>query len=145
MRLYFDTAYVAKCYVNENDGARVRELARGARGLSTSAWCRAEIACVFHRHLREGALTPAQVRILSRMFQDDVDHGVWDLVPVSEGLWHSVADRVSRLPRAMYIRSGDALHLVSALTAGFTEIWSNDRHLLAAAPHFGLVGRTVSG
>ncbi len=59
MRLYFDTAYVAKCYVNENDGVRVRELARGARGLSTSAWCRAEIACVFHRHLREGALTPA--------------------------------------------------------------------------------------
>ncbi len=79
------------------------------------------------------------------MFQDDVDHGVWDLVPVSEGLLHSVADRVSRLPRAMSIRSGDALHLVSALTAGFTEIWSNDRHLLAGAPHFGLVGRTVSG
>lgn len=144
MKLYFDTAYVAKCYVNEQDGARVRELARGASGLSTSAWCRAEIACVFHRHLRGGSLTPTQVRTLATMFEDDVGDGVWDIIPLSEGLLRSVADRVARLPRSVYIRGGDAVHLVSAQTAGLTEIWSNDRHLLAAAPHFGLTGRTVS-
>lgn len=144
MRHYFDTAYVAKCYVNEHDGARVRELARSASSLSTSAWCRAELACVLHRHLREGSITPHQVRTLAGMFQDDIAAGVWELIPLSEGLLSSVADRLSRLPRSVYVRGGDAVHLVSALTAGFTEIWSNDRQLLAAAPHFGLVGRSVS-
>jgi hypothetical protein len=33
---------------------------------------------------------------------------------------------------------------VSARDAGFSEIWSNDRHLLAAARHFGLRGRSVT-
>ena len=31
MRLYFDTAYLGKCYWNEPDGRLVRELARRAR------------------------------------------------------------------------------------------------------------------
>ena len=34
-------------------------------------------------------------------------------------------------------------HLVTAADSGFTEIWTNDRHMLAAAPHFGLAGRSV--
>jgi hypothetical protein len=39
--------------------------------------------------------------------------------------------------------TGDAIHLVTALEASFPEIWSNDRHLLGAAEHFGLRGRSV--
>jgi predicted nucleic acid-binding protein len=41
------------------------------------------------------------------------------------------------------LRAGDAIHIVSAVEAGFNEIWTNDRHLLAAAAHFGLKGRCV--
>ena len=37
-----------------------------------------------------------------------------------------------------------ALHrLATALEAGETEIWTNDRHMLAAAPYVGLVGKSV--
>lgn len=43
----------------------------------------------------------------------------------------------------LYIRTLDALHLVSAADSGFGEILTNDRHMLAAAPHFGLAGRSV--
>lgn len=75
MRLYFDTAYIAKCYLNEPGGLAVRRLAR--RG-----------------------------------------HFLEDL-------------------------TGDAIHLVTALEASLPEIWSNDRHLLGAAEHFGLRGRSV--
>ena len=65
MKLYFDTAYVAKCYLNEPDRAAVRKLARKADTLYSSSLCSAEFACVLRRHLREGSLTAAARRDLS--------------------------------------------------------------------------------
>jgi predicted nucleic acid-binding protein len=38
---------------------------------------------------------------------------------------------------------GDAIHTATALETGETEIWTNDRHLLAAVAHFGLAGRSA--
>jgi predicted nucleic acid-binding protein len=50
---------------------------------------------------------------------------------------------VATLPPAVFLRAGDAVQLVSALEAGEPEVWTNDRRMLAAAPHFGLVGRSA--
>ena len=52
MNLYLDSAYVAKCYVNEPDSTAVRRLVRGAERLYSSIWCLAEVGCVLHRHVR---------------------------------------------------------------------------------------------
>lgn len=143
MKLYFDTAYVAKCYLTEPDSAAVRKLAYGAEGLYSSAWCIAELACVFHRYVREGSLQPGRAARLRRLFLEDVGNGVWELFPISERLLFIVELATRGLPATVYLRAGDAVHLVSAREAGFSEIWSNDRHLLRAAEFFGLTGKSL--
>jgi hypothetical protein len=40
------------------------------------------------------------------------------------------------------LRAGETIHTTTALETGETEIWTNDRHLLAAVAHFG-VGRSA--
>ena len=47
-------------------------------------------------------------------------------------------------PADVPLRAGDAIHTATALETGETEIWINDRHLLAAVAHFGLAGRSFA-
>lgn len=143
MNLYFDSAYVAKCYLVEPDSARVRELARSATGRYSSSLCIAEVACVFHRYIRDGALRPERAAELRGLFLDDLKNEVWALIPVTDQLLHRVEVFTRSLPASCYIRAGDAIHLVSAIEYGFDEVWTNDRHLLAAASRLGLKGKSV--
>jgi predicted nucleic acid-binding protein len=141
--VYLDSAYLAKYYVNERDSVAVRALIRRADSLVTSAWALGEVTCAFHRHLREGSLSTTQCRELTRAFLKHVDDGVWTLIPVGEALLKRMSLLVSAAPAGVHLRAGDAVHLITARDIGEAEIWTNDRHLVAAAPHFGLVGRSV--
>ena len=143
MRLYFDTAYIAKCYLNEPDGAAVRRMARRASGLYSSMLTIAELACVFQRQIREGTIEASLAAEWRAIFLDDVRNGVWNLLLLSERLIYRVESCVSGLPASVFLRTGDAIHLVTAREAGFAELWTNDRHLLRAAEHFGIRGRSV--
>ncbi len=143
MTLYFDSAYIAKCYLPESDGEKVRALARNASGLYSSALSIAEMACVFHRQMRELQAPPESIAILRGQFQDDVADEVWSLIPVTDRLLRLVDSLVRGLPPSCLLRAGDAIHLATAIDSGFREIWSNDRRLLAAAETAGLRGRCV--
>ncbi len=144
MSLYLDSAYIAKCYLNEPDAPRVRALVAGKTGLTSSAWCRAELGCIFLRHMRDGALTRRQANELHDLFRDDVRSGVWDLLPVTTAVLENVELRTRRLrKRDVFVRAGDAVHLTTAAERGFREVWTNDRHMLGAARSFGLRGRSV--
>jgi predicted nucleic acid-binding protein len=65
------------------------------------------------------------------------------LLPVTNLILRRVELLTRTLATSIFLRAGDAIHIVSAVEAGFHEIWTNDRHLLAAAAHFGLQGRSV--
>ena len=140
---YFDSAYVAKCYLNDPDSETVWDLVRTPVALYSSALCIAEVTSAVHRRYREKALTRKQVQEITARFRSDIEGGTWTLVPLSEQLLWEVDEALRRLPGSIFLRSGDAIHLDSARMTGFEEIWSNDRHLLAAAPHFRLRGRHV--
>ena len=143
MSLYFDSAYIAKCYVNEPDSPRVRATVRAAGGGHSSSLARAEVVATFLRHQREGSLSAKQTSVLHADFRKDLAAGVWTMVPVSDDFMARVAERLVHLPPVTVIRAGDAVHLCAAVEAGFAEVWTNDRHMLGAAAKFGLHGRSV--
>jgi predicted nucleic acid-binding protein len=141
--VYLDSAYIAKYYVNEPDAAAVRKAIRRASHLCSSALVLAEVTCVFHRHVREGWLAAAQGHELIDLFRDHADSGIWNLFPVTESLLRRTSLLIRGVPADLPLRAADAIHIATALDSGETELWTNDRHLLAAARHFGINGRSV--
>ncbi len=114
MKLYFDTAYVAKCYLNEDDSEAVRNLAYASSGLYSSSWCMPEMACVFQRQIREFKVPRPQVTRARDFFLGDVQDAVWTLLPISEPFLLRVTSLVAALPNELYLRAGNAIHLAAA-------------------------------
>lgn len=141
--MYFDTCYIAKFYFNEPESPRVRALVRKANVIYSSLWALAEFHAVLHRRLREGASSPSEARELAVRFSEHAEAGLWNLVPVTEALLRRTGALMVSAPRDIFIRTADAVHLTTALETGRHDVWTNDRHMLAAAAHFGLAGRSV--
>lgn len=141
--MYFDAAYVAKCYLNEPGAERVRALAHSAPGLASCEWTRLEFTCIVHRHLREGHITAREGREVLEEFAGDESAGVWHWLPVTPALIETVCTQVRNLSKRTFLRAGDAIHLGCARENGHREVYTNDRHMLASASHFGLMGVNV--
>lgn len=140
--MYFDTSYIAKFYFNEPESVQVRELVQSADTIHSSLWALAEFHAVIHRRLREGLLSPGDARELSSRFSEHVREGLWKLIPVGEALLRTTSAWMVSAPPDLFLRTADAVHLATAQQIGESEVWTNDRHMLAAAPYFGLKGRS---
>ena len=138
--VYFDSALVAKFYLNEPGRNAVRQLATRAGVVVTSGIAVAEVSAAFHRKFREGAVTPAVFRALQGQFQHDIDAGLWTCVGPTEALLAEVREMFAGLKPSVYLRSLDALHLVTARSEQFRRVYTNDQHLLRACGHVGLEG-----
>ena len=141
--IYFDTAYILKCYVKEDGWERVRKFASGHERIVCSVYGRLELHAALHRKLREGELSAGQHEIVLRQLSVDESVRLWEWIPLSAAIMGSIADAFANLPRRVFLRTGDAIHLLSARERGCKAVYSNDRHLLAAAPHVGIAGRDV--
>jgi predicted nucleic acid-binding protein len=143
--IYFDAAYIAKCYLNEPGADRVREVAYGADGLASCELARLAFASILGRHLRERHVTRREVTAILKDFEDDEQSGVWQWFGVSSELLEKARRAVLGMPSTVFLRPGDALHLACAEEHGFQEVYTNDRHMLKAARHFHLTGVNVLG
>jgi predicted nucleic acid-binding protein len=141
--IYFDTSYLAKCYLNEPGAEKVRAIAERAEGLCSCELARAEFFATIHRHFREGRLKRAQMKRVLSLFEGDEADGVWAWFAVTSELVRSVCESIRALPATTFIRSADALHLKCAYEHGHRELYSNDRHMIAAGPRFQMNVRNV--
>ena len=141
--LYFDSNYILKCYLPEPGGPQVRALAARPLTKSSSELGCTEVIAALHRKVREGSLSRPQMRAVWTRIRDDGAAGVWTWLPIDGAVLRAVEEAFLRLDAAVFLRSADAIHLATASLHGFTGIHSHDRHVLAAAPAFGLAGLDV--
>jgi hypothetical protein len=68
---------------------------------------------------------------------------LWNFIPVNEVLLRRTSALMAAAPRDLFMRAADAVHPTTALQIGERDVWTHDRHMLAAAGYFGLSGRSV--
>ncbi|MEO5711978.1 MAG: type II toxin-antitoxin system VapC family toxin [Luteolibacter sp.] len=142
--LYFDSTYLFRIYSVEPGHEAVKRLLAQTNQPVAIAWHgRAEIASVLLRKRREGADTQEHLSSLAKQFQDDCQQLLIHFLPLTEQVMERLENVLAAAPASTNIRAADALHLACAAEHGFTEVHSNDRHFLAAAPLFGLRGVNV--
>ena len=140
---YYDAAYLLKLQCVEAGAPEVRAHAATVKVLYCSLHGRGEFIAAAHRKTREGAATKAQFQALIAQLHADTAAGALQWLPITEAHIARVESIFLTAPTSTFLRAADALHLATAAEHGFTEIYSNDRHLLAAAPLFGLQGVNV--
>ena len=139
--IYFDATFLVKLHVNEPGSAVVMEMVRKKNEvISTSNIARMEVVAALHRKYREGELTHGAILKAHDQFLREVEVGRIVLIAVTPSIVDRVEEAFRRLPATTFLRAFDATHLATAAENDFKEIYSNDKHLLAAAPMFKLKG-----
>ncbi len=141
--IYFDTAYLAKCYLNERGSDEVRRLAAESTRVACCVFGRLELAATIHRNFREGKINRQQSQVIFDQFDLDESNHIWTWLPVTPELLAGATAKFRAMEPSTWLRAADALHLACAFEHGFKEIFSNDRHLLTAASAFKIKGRDI--
>lgn len=135
--IYLDTSYLVRLYLQDPGYVEVRELAASDH-VACSTLGQSEAVAAFHRKLREGSLSAKSYRAVLAQFEADLTAGAVHWLPTGPAILTLIRETYAKLPATVYLRGADAIHLATASANGFAIIHSNDRHLLAAAPHFKL-------
>ncbi|MDX2225928.1 MAG: type II toxin-antitoxin system VapC family toxin [Verrucomicrobiae bacterium] len=143
--IYFDSNYILKCYLNEPEAHKVRELAARTVVKYSSLWGKSEFIAGIKRQTREKKLTVRHEKTIFSLFDEDERKGVWKWYSMDEPFMQEFKEAMRGIPSSVFLRTGDALHLFTARYHGFKEIYSHDRHVHAGAAHFGLKALDVLG
>lgn len=136
--IYFDTSHLARLYLEDPGYREARELAAPCTAV-VSAWhAQAELVSAFHRSHREGRLSAPAFHAVLEQFEADDAAGLFRWLPLTDAVLQRVRQVYAKADARVYLRAADALHLACAADAGFSEVYSNDRRLRAAAPLFGV-------
>ena len=138
-----DTSFLVQRSADEPGADAVLAWVEGKGGFVCADHGRLELFAAFKRHQREGALTGLRLQSIVQQVETDEASGLIQWLPLSSELISTACQQMLALPPYVFLRAADALHLACAADAGLKKIYSHDRHLLAAAPHFKLKGLDV--
>ncbi len=93
-----------------------------------------------NRACREGRLDPEAYQAQRHQFYSDEAAAAFQWLPLPASTLARLDLMLASAPPTSFLRAADALHLACAAEHAFKEVYSNDRHFLAAAPLFGLIG-----
>ncbi len=141
--LYFDASYLVRLYLDDTGFEAVRQLAAEAPALASSWHGRAEIISALHRAYREGRYSAEQFLFVLNQFRAEQNSSHFFWCELNEKVQVRLENAFQCAPPSTFLRSADALHLACAAQHGFKQVYSNDRHFLAAAPLFGLTGINI--
>lgn len=142
--LYFDTSYLFRMYFAEPGHETVKALLPGVDKVYSVQLARAEFASIILRKRREKAASDIALAELHEQFLDEVRDGHIQLIVPEDSELEVIETVLRTAPSSTFLRAADAMHLAAAAWHGFKEVYSNDRHFLAAAPLFGLRGIDVT-
>lgn len=136
--IFCDTSTVAKLYVPEKESLVTQRRLESEDEVGVSELLRPELFGVFHRRLRETKWTQAEFQAAIRQFTKDDLGGFWTWLPLDSTIVEAATSTYTTLAPDVFLRTADCIHLVTALKHGFAEIYTHDRHQLAAASALGL-------
>jgi predicted nucleic acid-binding protein len=140
---FFDTSYLVRIYLEDIGFEAVRNLAVPGRSVAAAWHAQAEVVAALHRAGRERRMKNGALQAVLTQFAYDGRNGLFHWLPLTDDVQQRLEQVFRKAPPTVFLRAADALHLACAAEHGFTAIYSNDRHLLAAAPLFGLRGINV--
>src|SRR5206468_11947427 len=123
--------------------SRVLSLVQKSSGCGSAFHARTEFWSGLHRRVCGEVTSIQDARQIWRQFEQDEHAGVWHWLLLTDAVVRRECDIFEKLPSNVLLRSGDALHMAYAAQNRFSEVYSGDRILPAAAPHFGLNGVNV--
>jgi len=141
--IYLDSSYIVKCYLREVGTPEVMTLVQRSAGCSSAMHAPAEVWSGIHRRIRDKSISFSAARDVWRQFERDELSGVWHWLSITQNVVKRTCETFEKLAPNVSLRSPDALHLACAAENRFSDVYSGDRILLAAAPHFGLNGISV--
>ncbi len=113
--IYFDAAYILKCY-SEPHCQLVRQLLVQHRGAASCLWGRLEFAAGVHRAVREGKLSAADAALVFQTMRRDEAQSLWTWLPLTPAVAQRVNVAFETLSPQVFLRTGDAVHLACAGT-----------------------------
>jgi len=138
--IYPDTSFLVSIYVDEEQTALAHRYLNGiTASVPFTPFHRLEVRTALRLRVFRNELTPAYLQTAFRQIDEDLSDGILRHTPL---VWADVLREAERLAEAhlteVGVRSGDLLHVASAVVLGANEFLTFDRRQTELARRAGL-------